>query len=262
MWEKLFGKPSKPAAEQPPAEPVPPPPAAEEHPAERAMRDAIAAKRHEDPLVGAKVASNILFQGLMGTLKQEGRGVHMETALVVVGSLAGYACQAGVLRERRAADPAAMPFHVATTKDGHILYYGDELNAPLAETQYSVWSLCAGTAQQLGAQIPNVSEIFTHVSTVAGTPAFGVPRYPGEGRAGDLPVNYLRVFWPKVFPALEKYCDKPTHWPVALGLVAQQLIEAGREVVDPTSAVRIIMECAIPMSKLDSRHVFAEPPQP
>jgi hypothetical protein len=138
------------------------------------------------------------------------------------------------------------------------LFYGDQLNAPLLESQYSIWSLCAGIAQHLGATLPDLREIVTHVTTVVGTPEFGRPRIPTGNQPGDLPINYVRYFWPPLLPVLEKLCSSPQEWHIAFGLAAQEAIGFAKSAINPGMAVTIIMESAIPLSKVDPRDVIAD----
>ena len=49
----------------------------------------------EDPLIGAKIGGKELAERMMAMMKTE-RGVHIESILGALGSLAGYSCQASV----------------------------------------------------------------------------------------------------------------------------------------------------------------------
>lgn len=53
-------------------------------------------------------------------------------------------------------------------------------------------------AQHRGSNLPDPSDIFAHVSTPLGISDFGVPRYPGERHAAELPIAYLKAFWPAI----------------------------------------------------------------
>ena len=261
MFRNLFGKKSAPVEPTEAAQPKAAAPsttgpnaqpAEAEHPAVAAMLLTIADKLPEDPLIGAKVASKEIYHAMMKALQSE-RGVHVETLFTALGALAGFACQMG-LRAEYAARSETPPFVVIQGVDGHAFFFGDILNAPLAETRYSVWSLVAGQAQKLGATpLPDLGEIFTHVSKTCGTEAFGVPRYPGEGRANDLPVRLLQVFWPVLHPRVSKFCMTPTTWHVAYGLAIQEAMTTAKSVIEPAAAAQIIMECAIPMSKINAQ---------
>ncbi|WP_157199276.1 hypothetical protein [Methylomonas koyamae] len=46
-------------------------------------------------------------------------------------------------------------------------------------------------------------------------------------------------------------CPHPAHWPILFGLAIQEAIHSGKSVIDPCIALKIVMESAIAMSKVD-----------
>jgi hypothetical protein len=213
----------------------------------------LAQERVKNPVVGAQAASRKIVQRLLDDLKDE-RGVHVESLLAALGSLAGYACQMSV--RALLIDGHGMPeekaFVIVETQDGSRYFFGDPLNKLLAEDAHSVWSLAAGQAQHLGCAIlPDVAEIFSHVSASVGGPDFGVPRVPENHRPRFMPIDYVKVVWPALLPVVKNFCPAPALWPVLYGLAVQQVMELGKGAIDPCSALRIVMECAVPMSKFD-----------
>jgi hypothetical protein len=141
----------------------------------------------EDPLIGAKVGGKQLAQIMLATMKNE-QGVHVESILGALGSLAGYSCQMSVRAQARAQglDETA-PFIRVEGVDGKLYFFGDVLNRPLAE-DHSVWSLAAGEAQTAGCMdIPDPGEVFTHVVNTVGGPEFGLPRLPQSIRCTTRP---------------------------------------------------------------------------
>jgi hypothetical protein len=217
-----------------------------------ALKSAIEAQKKMDPMVGLKIGAKEVNQRLIHGLKNE-KGVHIESFLTVIGALAGFSCQMSLREEliKTGTKPENAVFVIASGTDGKKYYFGDALNKPLAENQYSIWSVAAGTAQKLGAKIPDVTNIFKHVSTTVGGDAFGVPRTPNNHPAGDLPVNYLKVIWPNIFPVVTRFCDKPSEWPILFAIAIQEALVMSKDVIDPGIAVAIVMESAIPMSKID-----------
>lgn len=95
----------------------------------------------EDPLIGAKVGGKELAQRMMAEMKTE-RGVHIESILGALGSLAGYSCQASVRARAlsQGLDETALFTHAECTDD-KVYFFGDDLNRPLAEDQHSIWSI-------------------------------------------------------------------------------------------------------------------------
>ena len=219
--------------------------------ADTAMLRAIDERRAEDPLVGAKMAAKEILGRLMNAVKGE-RGVHVESLFCALGSLAGYACQAGIRAQaEREGKPPEVYFNVAETKDGRHYFFGDALNRPLAEDRHSVWSLAAGAAAHLGAQqIPKVEEYFRVVAADLGSEKFGVVQYLPGASAGDTPINYVKVMWPHLQPMVEKYTGDPTLWGTAFGLAIQEGMTLAKDVIPPAAALSIVMQSAVPMSKI------------
>jgi hypothetical protein len=206
----------------------------------------------KDPLIGAKIGGKELAQRMLAVMKTE-RGVHVESILGALGSLAGYACQASVRARARAQglDETAL-FMRAEGADGKVYFFGDDLNRPLAEDQHSVWSIAAGGAEAAGCgDIPDPSDIFRHVAATVGSPEFGLPRLPPEHPMHDTPINYVEAFWPEVFRLTSKFCPDPDHWPILLGLAIQDVMAQAKGVLDPCLDLQIVTECAVPMSKID-----------
>lgn len=219
---------------------------------EAALLREIAEKSRTDPLIGAKLGAKEVLQRMLVAMKTD-RGVHIESFLCALGSVAGYSCQASVraLAVSRGLPETALLVR-AKTSDGRSYYFGDALNKPLAEGRYSVWSLAGGGAQQAGCKsLPPVEEIFKHVAATVGTPEFGKPRVPRQHPVHDSPLNYVKKFWPSLSPTIGKFCADPEHWPVLLGLSIQEAIVMGKQALDPCLALQIVMESAIPMSKVE-----------
>jgi hypothetical protein len=212
--------------------------------ATESLLGAIREKRNTDPLIGAKVAGQELFGRIIVAMKNE-KGVHSESLCSALGALAGYACQASLRAQ-------SVAMTEVQAKDGKRFFFGDALNKLLAEDQYSVWSLAAGAAQQAGAaELPDLLSIFKHVSATVGSEAFGVPRMGASHGAADLPVQYVRALWPALLPILTKLCDDVKLWPLAYSFAIQHAIRSVESVLAPQVALSIVMESAIPMSKVD-----------
>src|ERR1051325_614555 len=204
----------------------------------------------DDPLIGAKIGGKELAQRMMAAMKTE-RGIHIESLLGALGSLAGYSCQASVRALSRAQNlDETAHFVRAEGADGKVYFFGDALNKPLAEDQYSVWSIAAGGAQAAGCgELPEPNDVFEHVAGTVGSAEFGLPRLPPEHPMHDTPLNYVKALWPKLFPMISKFCPDPAHWPILLGLAIQDIMSQGRNALDPCLALKIVMECAAPMLK-------------
>ena len=218
----------------------------------QALLDAIAQRSAEDPLVAAKIGAKEVYHRLVEGLRND-KGVHIESLLCILCSLAGYACQASLRAQSLAKGEAeTAAFQIVRTKDEATYFFGDPLNNLLVGAEYSVWSLAGGAAQQAGAtEFPDLRELFEHTSAVVGSFEFGLPRIPDGHAIGDLPFNYLTAIWPKLLPTVKLFCGDPAQWPILFGLAIQEAIYASKEVIAPALALKLVMECAIPMSKVD-----------
>jgi len=221
-------------------------------PKTEALIKAIRARSKDDPLVGAKIGSKEVFQRILSGMK-DAKGVHIESLLCALGALAGYACQASLRAQALMKGvPETAAFQTVATKDGKQYFFGDPLNKALAESQHSVWSIVGGAAQHAGAkEFPDLKEIFEHTASALGTDGFGVPRVPEKHAAGDKPINFLKAMWPALFPTVKLFCQGPHEWPILYSLAIQEAIYAGKDAIDPAIAFRIVMESAVPMSKVD-----------
>lgn len=211
----------------------------------------------EDGLSFWQVAEDIL-EDLLAYYKTD-YGVHIETLLSSLGALSGFGCQmavwdgfikSGELTEREA-------FEIVTLETGETFYYGDYINQPLLSAEpFCVWSIVAGGAQTAGAQVyPDVIEIVESVTKRLGTNAFWIPRLPDEHMPHELPLDALNTHWDRLRPVFESNGIEPYFWSWIYATAAQKAIIMGREVLAPELACKIVMEAAIPMSKVDPARV-------
>lgn len=136
------------------------------------------------------------------------------------------------------------------SRDGRRFYFGDALSARLSESADSFWRLLVTLAAPAGRPILDETEIHAHVAATIGSPSFGLPRMP-DHEAGDTPESYVRAFWPAALVELEAGCPDPRRWPEVMAYAAGEAVAAAEPVIDRGIALRIVMECAVPMSKLD-----------
>src|SRR5689334_4818553 len=78
----------------------------------------------DDPLIGAKIGGKELAQRMMAAIRTE-RGVHLESILGALGSLAGYSCQASVRALAHAQGlEETVNFVRAEGVDGKVYFFG------------------------------------------------------------------------------------------------------------------------------------------
>lgn len=222
-------------------------------PASRAFLDEIERRKPTEPLIGVKAGAFEVVQQLLKAMKDE-RGVHAETLLGVLGSLAGFACPAGVVASAGGRDLKQIGVLVVETNNGSRYLYGNPINAPLLEGAHNVYGLVWGMARHLGAaSLDYPDELLKHVVSTLGTPAFGAPRIPEGHDIAIEPFTAVRELWPATSRLRDTFCDTPSQWPILYGLAAQRAMQMAKDAVEPILAARIVVECAVPMSKLDPR---------
>lgn len=218
----------------------------------RPLRDEIKEREADDPLIGPKIAAHAIYSRVFDALRGD-RGVNVEAMLGILASLAGYACQVAVrLRaQREGFDEHARLVRIDGI-DGRRCWAGDALEAPLRASPYSVWSLAAGGAQAAGlTALPSLDPIVEHVAGSVGGAGFGIPRGDAAARLPAPPERLVRLFWSGVRPILLDTCRDPMHWPLALGIALQRAIEQGASALPPHDALLLVMECALPMARID-----------
>jgi hypothetical protein len=274
--DKPSAAPTAPTAPTSAAAPPPPPPAAQAQPSPQpppAPARPRAPWGPEDD-IAANQAIGSLRNFLLGAVKTE-RGIQAETLLVAAGALTGYAAIHAVfeayLKRGRAqvGDAQAASTGKAIVevkgKDGQTYYFGDLINSFLAASPgpvsrpFFVWGYLAGVAINSGvpaAELPDLNEMFKHAASTVGTPEFGVPRMPANLKPMLTPRQAVDRLWPAVRAGLARIDVE--HWPIICAIVAQRLIDQTKGVVDVKVALRLVMESAIFMSKIDPRSVRQE----
>ena len=191
---------------------------------------------------------------LMRELKDQ-RGIHCETLLTVIGALAGYAAQQalweGMVKPGKLA--IAQAFKVVETPSGATYFFGDTLDSLLVSMEpkhVSVWKIVAGSALAAGGDhLPNTNDLLRHSAATAGTSAFGLPRLPDDHLPSILPRAAVERFWPGARLLLS--LSDPLQWPLLMAHAAQKLMLAMKGSIAPDLAVKIVMEAAVPMSRVD-----------
>jgi hypothetical protein len=211
----------------------------------------------EREAIGRSIAAVLMAQ----QIKQTGQ-VHPETMLSEIGALAGFCVQMSLRKsgvERQELPPETVLVEVAT-RNGEIYYFSDLMNWMLFENMdrppYSVWSyVLAAVPADSRVQLPDISEIVSHAARSIGTRHFGVPRLPRDRMPHKMPRVALDEHWQMVRAELEGAGRDASDWPYDLAAAAQWQMLNGRGTLDLPLAATIVMEAAIPMSKVDPRTV-------
>jgi hypothetical protein len=218
-----------------------------------AMKRAVAEKAKTDPTAPLTFTIEDVLASILEATK-DSRGVKVETILGLIGSLAGYSCHVAARSRLAQMTPDELnvnDYLELGTKAGTTLYFGNLINRPLAEANSSVWQILVINAQRLGAtRLPDVNEIFKHVTRTGGTPEFGIPRMPAGQAMADLPVNFVTHVWPKYAPLLSRYSVPVGQWPVVWAGAGARAMQMAKDVTAADVCVTILMENAVPASKL------------
>jgi len=114
-----------------------------------------------------------------------------------------------------------------------------------------------------GNELPDINEMFQRATSTLGTPDFGIPRMPAHLKPILTPRQAVERLWPAVRTLLSRTDGPGTqgraldveHWPIVCAVVTQQLINQVKGVLDVKAALRMAMESAIYMSKIDPKTV-------
>jgi hypothetical protein len=208
---------------------------------------------------------------ILGKYRDPKTGVlHAANGVSALGALAGVFAQ---VQARAMLRSGAIPqtdttFAEITTTSGAHYYFGDAINACLMEgtrEQPSFWNLAGGAAKDAKiAEKVDVVEIARHAAKEVGGSKFGQPRIDKRYNVTELPIAAVKEHGPWLLVRfLEINLDPPKLMPV-FGSVAQSFAQFAAGEIKEVRAdvpmkradiVRLYMESAIPMSKLDLRAV-------
>lgn len=188
------------------------------------------------------------------------RGVKIETLLTAIGALAGFSTQMVIREEFIAAGRISEKdaFVTVETKSGATYYTGKFVDEGLMAPQgnnLSVWSLVAAAPNSLGKPVPDLVPIVRRVGGTYGKPAFGVPDLPARNMPQQMPEELLWKYWNVVRNLQMTSQQSIQMMPFVLGQLAQETIIQHKDIIDPTLAARIVMEAAIPMSRISPDRV-------
>lgn len=206
----------------------------------------------------ARVAAPEIIRQIQAILKEQEGRIRMESMLCVLGALAGYACQRSLLVEVSGkGDTRSEQIRLIQTEDGASFFDGEPLNYHLFQSSHSIWEL-ALVDVRLEEELPDLDDILRHTVQSMGTPDFGVPRLAQGQYAPYLPVEYVKMMWPSIFSMMRLVCQDPQEWAVAFGFAIQKVLGEYKEQLEMGLALRMVMESAIPMSRINLFEHFSK----
>jgi hypothetical protein len=237
-----------------------------------------------DDEITTNLAIGSLRESLLMWLKTE-RGIHVETLVVSVGALAGCAAQCALWAEIAKSGRHVPRFDPSNptaengllcyvTGRGEKYYAGELLNRYLvfegglgAGYKYPLWALVASAAVNAGlssSDLPDLGDMFRHITATIGTDTFGIPRAPADHQPHLTPRRAIDIFWPRAKYILTRTDGpgpargrsvRPEHWPLAVSVVAAKFVTLSKDALDLRLSLAMLMESAIAMSKIDPKTV-------
>lgn len=205
------------------------------------------------PAASGDVATRIA-DWLMRELRDD-RGLHCETLLTAAGAIAGYAAQQslweGMIKPGKMA--ITQVFKVIETGSGEAFFYGEVIDNMLVSPDpkhQSLWrAISPAAVAEGGEHLPEMASVLRHCNATMGTPQFGLPRLPDDHLPSMLPRAALNRLWPgaRLFLAL----SEPPIWPQHMAQVTHRLMHAMKDTISSDLALKIVMEAAVPMSRVD-----------
>lgn len=218
-----------------------------------AMKVAVKKARKTNSFVVYEATANDLVYAIFDIAKNE-TGVHLEKAFGIIGSLGGFSCAIVASLKSQNDENAEFckkDYAPVSTRNGETMYFGDFINGPLIENDASFYRQIASRAALFGAKKPyNLNDVFAHHASQVGAPGFGRPRMPKGAKLDQMPIGYVVEHWPALLPILNRYEEDHQGWPISFGAAGAQLIEMAKDTMPPKDALQIMMECAVPMSKV------------
>lgn len=221
----------------------------------------IHAEKECDPINRFKHDAEQIYYLVKDYLSLNG-GFDLPSLFCALGALAGQSCLQRALTlyeppenihsaQALLAEGSLVPIG---TENGQELFFGNLLNQPLYESKYSVWNAIHSYLKQLDRQWDlDVNEIFDYVVRSGGKDKFGMLRVPMPYMPRELPIFYLKQLWPKTTEALGKISTNKTDWPFILSGALLHAIDThkqGSNKLHPALIAKIVMESAVPMSKV------------
>jgi hypothetical protein len=244
------------SAQRAPAKPAAPKPADAPLAAAATQPQSVASLFEATPAAPTQASGKIatqLLEWLKAELAAEPEMNHV-TVLTIVGALAGYAAQRAIWEgvvQTGGLSPTDV-FEVRESDAGEKFYFSgetDKLMGSLDPRYLSIWKIINATSKSTTTDHPDVIELLAHCAATIGTPEFGIPRLPDGRQPNILPRDAVNRLWAKARQHLAK--TEPTLWPMNIAVAARSLIVSAQRAVPMPVAVKIVMEAAVPMSRLD-----------
>ena len=120
----------------------------------------------------------------------------------------------------------------------------------------STWAYVSAVVTEAGRPLlPDLAESVSNAARTVGSKRYGVPRLPPAHMPHKLPRAALDEHWRYIQHEFVLSHRNPAEWPYDLAWAAQWQMVTSREHLALPLAAAIVMEAAIPMSKIDPTSV-------
>jgi hypothetical protein len=208
----------------------------------------------------ANEAADILRKLMMSHYADD-HGIHIETLLSAAAACAGYQAQQAGLWLIAMDQPEAKEVpgvNEVTTTSGEVFIFSELVNQLVASgadpNRLTVFRLVASEgARAGGSRFPDMREVARRTAAACGSQNYPPLSVPPQHFPKENARIALQRWWPivvKIFSANELRHVSPLHRMFALSLMTGQLIEAGKDVLNPDVAMLLAMETAFAMAKV------------
>lgn len=218
------------------------------------MKDAVDQQQRVAPFEANIRTGRLLADLILDSVADEPKFAN-DTALCVVGAMAGHAAAVSAAQSVANTSPEAIfegDYTISTGPNGSRRITGTIVNDALISGPKAFWRLVDAKGRAMsGASITGLAEINSHVDATMHSPDFGTPRMPGTTRCLENPAALVDALWPEFFSSLTAFDPDPAGWCASWGFAAQDILDEACQSIPCADAMRVILECAVPMSRRD-----------
>lgn len=214
------------------------------------MMEQVEEKRAEDPMLGARMAAEEIYQNLLRWLRDD-RGVRAENLLAACGAIGGRLCVQGLLEtlegmiaqnaQNRAqlknAVAGMLQIALVETKDGKQYVMGDRL----ADACFLFYQNALGRGIT-DAETQTLRGIIVQTTECAGKENYW--ETPVSNEVGAAPDWIADLLTPRIEPSLKAFCRFPQERMMAMAFATQKAMKSLREnaVISEEKAFAILAE--------------------
>lgn len=211
-----------------------------------AMMNYIDSQRANDNFIGAKVAGKEIYTNLINWLK-DGKGVHAETLIAVLGSIGGRECVSGIMStlESLISDDAEnksqiinviagiLDILIAETKSGERYIMGGRI----ANTFCSFYDTACS---EQGKAVEKLKPLASEIAGKVGSPDYWKTHF--DNLVGKSPKEIADIFEGKFEFTFNVYCRFPYERMLAFAIAAQNAMKQIESVMPEEKALSILAE--------------------